>query len=113
MSDGKGCQCNAHCEHECCCDADWTPKEVYDLRAEVAKATAERDALAAEVAALTTANASLAGDAVGLRIACAAIKAERDEARREACELLARSMRGPMEIATERGWDCFEEGGDA
>ena len=52
MSDGKGCQCNAHCEHECACDADWTTKEVYDLRAELAQRTAERDALAAEVAAL-------------------------------------------------------------
>lgn len=52
MSDGKDCRCNAHCEHECCCDADWTPKEVYDLRAELARVTAERDALAAEIAAL-------------------------------------------------------------
>jgi hypothetical protein len=33
--------------------------------------------------------------------------AERDKARREACELLARSMKGPMEIAADRGWDCF------
>jgi hypothetical protein len=167
MSDGKGCKCHAHCEHECCCDADWTPKEVYDLRAdlaqrtaEVAKAnaerdearahfrdawrersefakrideadadlaqrTAERDALAAEVAALTTANASLAGDAVGLRIACAAIKAERDEARRDLCmsEAIDRlhdanpnapisrcgSIRIAHEIAVDRGWDCFKE----
>jgi hypothetical protein len=75
VSNGEGCKCNAHCEHECCCDADWTPKEVYDLRAELAKANAERD-----------------------------------EARREACELLARSMKGPMEVAAERGWDCFKEG---
>jgi len=70
---------------------------------------AEVERLRAELAALTTANASLAGDAVGLRIACAAIKADLDEARREACELLARSMKGPMEIAAERGWDCFEK----
>ena len=41
MSNGKACRCNAHCEHECCCDADWTPKEVYDLRAELAQRTAE------------------------------------------------------------------------
>ncbi len=34
---------------------------------------------------------------------------ERDEARREVCELLARSMKGPMEVAADRGWDCFEE----
>ena len=52
MADGEGCKCNAHCEHECACDADWTTKEVYDLRAELAQRTAERDALAAEVAAL-------------------------------------------------------------
>jgi hypothetical protein len=35
-------------------------------------------------------------------------EAERDEARREVCELLARSMKGPMEIAADRGWDCFD-----
>jgi len=74
VSNGNGCKCNAHCEHECCCDADWTPKEVYDLRADLAQRTAERD-----------------------------------EARREVCELLARSMKGPMEIAADRGWDCFEK----
>jgi hypothetical protein len=49
MSNGKGCRCNAHCEHECCCDADWTTKEVYDLRAELATRTAERDEARREV----------------------------------------------------------------
>ena len=34
MADGKGCKCAAHSESECGCDADWTPQEVYDLRAE-------------------------------------------------------------------------------
>jgi hypothetical protein len=34
MADGKGCTCAAHSESECGCDADWTPQEVYDLRAE-------------------------------------------------------------------------------
>jgi predicted RNase H-like nuclease (RuvC/YqgF family) len=48
MSDGKGCQCHAHCEHECCCDADWTTKEVYDLRAENARLTADLDEKTAE-----------------------------------------------------------------
>jgi hypothetical protein len=33
MADGKGCKCEAHSESECGCDADWTPQEVYDLRA--------------------------------------------------------------------------------
>jgi hypothetical protein len=36
MADGNGCTCAAHSESECVCDADWTPQEVYDLRAEVA-----------------------------------------------------------------------------
>lgn len=31
---GKDCQCEASSESECGCDADWTPKEVYRLRAE-------------------------------------------------------------------------------
>jgi hypothetical protein len=34
MADGKGCKCAAYSKSECGCDADWTPQEVYDLRAE-------------------------------------------------------------------------------
>ena len=35
---------------------------------------------------------------------------ERDEARREVCELLYNRQGGwPKEHATERGWDCFKE----
>ena len=35
MADGKGCECNASSEGECACkNVDWTPQEVYDLRAE-------------------------------------------------------------------------------
>ena len=30
---GEGCQCHAHSEAECGCDVDWTPREVYELRA--------------------------------------------------------------------------------
>jgi hypothetical protein len=29
---GEGCQCHAHSESECGCGADWTPREVYELR---------------------------------------------------------------------------------
>jgi hypothetical protein len=29
--DGQGCVCAAHDQCECACDADWTPKEVYEL----------------------------------------------------------------------------------
>ena len=39
------------------------------------------------------------------------LRAERDEARREVCELLYNRQGGwPKEHATERGWDCFEKG---
>ena len=34
MSNGQGCTCNAWSENECACGADWTPQEVYALRAE-------------------------------------------------------------------------------
>jgi hypothetical protein len=34
MADGKGCVCCAYNSSECACDADWTPQEVIDLRAE-------------------------------------------------------------------------------
>lgn len=34
--DGQACKCLAHVDRECCCpDADWTPREVYELRLEV------------------------------------------------------------------------------
>jgi len=29
---GEGCECLAYNEYECGCDADWTPREVYELR---------------------------------------------------------------------------------
>ena len=52
--EGTGCQCAASSESDCgCSDADWTPREVYQLRREVedwkmiAKAAqAERDLMA-------------------------------------------------------------------
>ena len=34
MADGRGCTCFAYYSGECACDADWTPQEVIDLRAE-------------------------------------------------------------------------------
>lgn len=37
MADGKGCICNAYGECECACDADWTPQELIDARAEIAR----------------------------------------------------------------------------
>ena len=32
---GQGCKCHAHSEAECGCDVDWTPREVYELRATI------------------------------------------------------------------------------
>jgi len=37
MTDGKGCKCAAYDESECGCDADWTPQELIDARAEIAR----------------------------------------------------------------------------
>jgi hypothetical protein len=31
---GEGCECSARCSCECGCDVDWTPREIYKLRAE-------------------------------------------------------------------------------
>ena len=47
-----------------------------------------------------------------LRVELAQRTAERDEARREVCELRADLRVKPTfkrEVAAERGWDCFEE----
>ena len=41
MSNGQGCTCNAWSANECACGADWTPQEVYDLRAENNRLKAE------------------------------------------------------------------------
>ena len=47
-----------------------------------------------------------------LRQENATLTAERDEARREVCELLYNRQGGwPKEHANERGWDCFKEDG--
>ena len=79
MSDGKGCKCHAHCEHECSCDADWTPKEVYDLRADLAQRTAERDEARREVCELIA----------------------------TISQTTSRPTQ-PLNIANWRGWDCFD-----
>ena len=48
-----------------------------------------------------------------LRQENATLTAERDEARREVCELLYNRQGGwPKEHANERGWDCFKENTD-
>lgn len=43
MADGYDCTCAAHSENECCCGADWTPQETYDLRDQLA-ASKQREA---------------------------------------------------------------------
>jgi hypothetical protein len=44
---------------------------------------------------------------------CAELTSERDEARREVCQLRSTSyphdMKEVYEIADSRGWDCFKE----
>ena len=51
MSNGQGCTCNAWSENECACGADWTPQEVYALRAENNRLKAENKLYAAEMSA--------------------------------------------------------------
>ena len=41
--DGRDCQCAAFGSCECGCDADWTPAEVYRLRAEIAGRSQDAD----------------------------------------------------------------------
>jgi len=48
--DGQGCVCAAHDQCECACDADWTPREVYELTESLIAARAEIAALKKEVA---------------------------------------------------------------
>ena len=58
-------------------------------------------------------------DSTRWRAALTALVAERDEARREACHLEAvRSsflgfQKNIKDLAAQRGWDCFKEGGGA
>ena len=97
-------------------DRDALEAESFSLSAEIsrvrlvelAKAIAERDALAADLVAAQGYRSAAEESARRAREITQSMIAERDEARREACELLARSMKGPMEIAAERGWNCFD-----
>jgi hypothetical protein len=46
------------------------------------------------------------------KIEAGKLKAERDEARREVCNLIdAQSQLWCKDIATHRGWDCFKQDG--
>jgi len=95
----------------------YTYRRIEHMRFELDEAEAEAAYVAAnrkwsysdeQVATITDDNAALRRSLAEMRAERDALKAERDEARREACELLARSMKGPMEIAAMRGWDCFD-----
>ena len=59
MADGKGCKCAAYSESECGCDADWTPQEVYDLRAENARLKEAIRRLADQDATLSVCNGNV------------------------------------------------------
>ena len=52
---------------------------------------------------------------VCLRAELAAAIKQRDEARQELCRVIGyqRDRFDPKEIAAERGWDCYKEGGGA
>ena len=48
--DGQGCVCAAHDQCECACDADWTPREVYELTEALIAARVEITVLKKQVA---------------------------------------------------------------
>ena len=48
MADGMDCTCAAWSENECCCGADWTTQEMYDLREQLKEAERQRDELLAD-----------------------------------------------------------------
>ena len=80
--EGAGCTCYASSANECGCeDADWTPKEVYDLRGEV---------MALKALAESTANLAKS------------LKAERDEAREQYNNLATEHMLAINKICGER-----------
>jgi hypothetical protein len=86
---GKGCDCEARSSYECGCDANWTPKEVYDLRGEV---------VALKAFAESTANLAKT------------LKQERDEAREKHATEATEHMLAVNKICGERdeartGWD--------
>ena len=45
-ADGKDCRCCAYAYNECACGCDWTPSEVYELRAALAAEQARAERLA-------------------------------------------------------------------
>jgi len=65
---GEGCECSAQCSCECGCDADWTPREVYELRE-------QRDRLAEAIKRYIAEDYTL----VALQRTLAAVKGGSDE----------------------------------
>jgi uncharacterized small protein (DUF1192 family) len=79
--------------------------EALDAQREVARLTAERDETQRELRKAETESSML-------RVECGLIAAERDEARREVCEMLERDAGfSAHRQAASRGWDCFKEDG--
>ena len=53
---GIDCKCNASVERECCCsNVDWTPTEVYRLRAQLVKAQKQLASANSEITELSVA----------------------------------------------------------
>jgi hypothetical protein len=80
----------------------------------------ERSEIAQVLRHLRDAKAIVAAEITSLRAELAAAQKQRDEARRECCYLesttrwqYAIEPSNQHSIATERGWDCFKEGGGA
>lgn len=82
MADGKGCKCAAYDQSECACDADWTPQELIDARAEIERLRLAIRRLADQDATLSVCNGNVTVE----------IDATLTDAEREAVAVAARFM---------------------
>ena len=100
MSNGQGCTCNAWSANECACGADWTPQEVYDLRAENNRLKAE----------LKSIDGALDDPRANLTLTTAeiiwGIKAELAEAKKDAPN---EDLQGIVSKALRRAWKLGQD----
>lgn len=86
-----------------------TPLRAYLARAVVLRAADEIERLRADVMCLKYQNAEFVRNLTMAQDERNAAVAERDEARREVCDMEGETAGGALLEARNRGWDCFKE----
>lgn len=99
MADGKGCKCAAYNESECACDADWTPQELIDARAEIERLREAIRRLAEQDATLSVCdgNVTVTMDATLTDVEREAVEWARCMAKIHYLENAAATLRGLLE----------------